>query len=569
MKLNTYFPIVDILKTYNKKDLPFDLVAGLATALLIIPNAMAAAMLANLPPQMGLYSAIIPLIIYSIMGSSRHLTIAPSSVVCLLIASAFTEMNLPDEQYIECAVLLSLLSGIILFILGLLKAGFIENLLSNTVVRGFVSAAAFMIAVSQLKNFTGIEINDHHTIFGTIYELLVRFKEISIPTVIIGIISIGIIYFIRKITKLFPGSLAAIIAGIISVYFWELSSKGVSVVGFMPSGLPVFELNDLISILSQERAELKYLFNISLAIAIISFVQSISLAKSIAAKTGQTVDANQELLAIGSAKITCSLFHTFPASGSVAGTAANYDAGGKSSISSFFSSIIIGIIILFFTPVLYHIPRACLAAILIVAVAGLIDIKVYRHIFKSSKSDAFILGITFFVTLFFGVDMGIGTGIVWSIVMYLWRTALPNVVPIGRTEDENGQNIYRTVKRLDENIPLETFPGILILRIDSSLYFLNIKHVQTKITCFVHEGTDIKYIILDGEAINHMDYAAEEGLIKLIEDLKVNKCNFYFASLKSSVKEFLEHSGFIEFLGEDRFFETIEEAVKKIKNNDT
>ncbi|MEQ8220917.1 MAG: sulfate permease [Candidatus Eremiobacterota bacterium] len=564
MNLYKYFPIRDILRNYNKKDFTCDLIAGLATSLLIIPNAMAAAMLANLPPQMGLYSAIIPLIVYSIMGSSRHVSIAPSSVICLLIASSFTDMGLPLNQYIECAVLLSFISGAMLFFMGLLKAGFIENLLSNTVVRGFVAAAAIMIAVSQLKNFTGIELHDHPTIFGTIYELLLRFKDINIMTVIIGIISIGIIYFIRKITKLFPGSLGAIIAGITAVYFLELSSKGVAVVGSMAGGLPSFQFNDLILILGQERADLKYLFNIGIAITIISFVQSISLAKSIAAKTGQTVDANQELLALGSASIACSLFHTFPASGSVAGTASNYDAEGKSNVSSFISSVIIGIIILFFLPLLCHIPKACLAAVLIVTVAGLIDIKSYRHIFKSSKSDAFILVITFFVTLLFGVDMGIGTGIVLSIVLYLWRTALPNVMPLGRREGENGQYIYRTVKRLDEDIPLDTFSGILILRIDASLYFLNIKHVQIKITSLVYEGTDIKHIILDGEGINHIDYAAEEGLRKLIEDLKINKCNFYFALLKSSVKEFFKNSGFIEFLGEDRFFEKIEDAVKGI-----
>jgi SulP family sulfate permease len=568
MNLNKYFPITGILKTYNKKDLTCDLIAGLTTALLLIPNAMAAAMLANLPPRMGLYAAIIPLIVYSIMGSSRHLAIAPSSVVCLLIASSFTEMNLPQEQYIECAVLLSFISGIIMIIMGVFKSGFIENFLSNTVVSGFVAAAAFMIAVSQLKNFTGVQLHDHHIIFGTIYELIVRFGEINMPTLIIGIISIGIIYFIRKITKLFPASLAAIIAGILSVYFLELSSKGVAVVGSMTGDLPSFQLNDLISILSQDRGELKYLFNISLAIAIISFAQSISLAKAIASKTGQTIDADQELLALGTANLTCSLFHTFPVAGSVAGTAANYDAGGKSNVSSLITSIIIGIIVLFFTPVLYHIPKACLASILIVAVAGLIDIKSYRHVFKVSGSDGFILVITFLVTLLFGADMGIAAGVAGSIVMYLWRTALPNVLPLGRTAGEYGQNIYRTVKRLDELVPLETFSGILIIRIDSSLYFLNIKHVQMKIVSLLSEGKDINNIILDCEAINHMDYAAEQGLKKLIEDLKLHKCNFYFASLKSSVKEFFKNSGFMEFLGEDRFFETIEEAVKKIKNND-
>jgi len=549
--LKSLFPIIKTFTTYKKEYFSGDLMAGLTTAVMLIPQGMAYAMIAGLPPINGLYASIIPVFTYALMGTSGQLSVGPVAMVSLLVASTLGAFNLTPDEYILHATLLSLMAGLLLLLMGFFMLGFLDNFLSHSVISAFTSAAAIIIGMSQLKHFIGVKLGDHHIVFETLYEAIKRGGEINISTLIIGIISAGIIYGLKKVNKKIPGALIAILTGMLTVYFLKLTDRGVAVVGHIPKGFPPFSLPEL------DFQVMPSLIGAAFIISIVGFMESISVAKGIAIKTRDKIDANQELIALGGANLAGSFFTAYPVTGGFSRTAVNYEAGAKTGIASIITALTIGLTVMFLTPYLYYIPKACLAAVIMVAVFGLIDIKGAKHTFKVKKKDGYVLVITFLATLLMGIEQGILVGVITSLALFVWRTVRPHVAVLGKVP---GEDIYRNVERYE----VETWPHTGILRIDASLYFANAKFLENKVLELMAQKKEMKYFILDASGINDIDASAEGSLRELITNLKAQECDFYIASVKGPVRDIFKVSGFYDFMGEDHFFETPGQAVEFI-----
>ena len=553
-KITSFIPIIKTLTSYKKEYITGDLLAGLTTAVMLIPQGMAYAMLGNLPPITGLYASIIPLFVYAILGSSGQLSVGPVAMVSLLVASFLGPLNLSPEEYILHATFLALMIGVLLLLMGLFRLGFLDNFLSHSVLNGFTSAAALIIGTSQLKHLIGINLENHHIIFVTLYEAIKNIGEANRYTVIIGLAAIGIIYGLKKVNKKIPGALIAIIFGVASVYFFNLTEKNVSVVGNIPGGFPPLHVPEF------DFQRFTSLLVPALIMGIVGFMESISIAKAIATRTGQKLDANQELTALGSANIAGAFFKAYPVAGGFGRSAVNYEAGANTGIASIITAASISLTVLFLTPYLYYIPRACLAAVIMVAVLGLIDLKGFRRTFKVKKSDGYVLVITFIATLLIGIEQGILTGVIASLALFIWRSVTPHMAVLGKLPGE--EDIYRNVDRYE----VETWPHIGILRIDASLYFANAKYLETKIMELIFEKKEMKYFILDASGINDVDASAEETLRELVTNLKAHECEFFIAGAKGPVRDVFNVSGFYKFLGEDHFFKTISQAVDEVNS---
>ncbi|HPZ09352.1 MAG TPA: sulfate permease [Candidatus Eremiobacteraeota bacterium] len=551
-KIFSIFPLLDSLRNYSKEDFTGDLTAGLTIAVLLIPQGMAYAMIAGLPPVAGLYASIVPVAIYAIMGTSRQLSVGPVAIISLLVASSLAELNLTGDEYMVYAIVLALLSGLLLLLMGLFRIGFLDNFLSHSMISGYTSAAAIIIGMSQLKHLTGLKLQDHHIVFVTLYETIKQFNEINWITFITGIISIGIIYLLKNINKKIPGALIAIVLGMLTVYYGGLSAS-ISVIGDVPKGFPPFRIQELdFKIISD-------LFIVALIIGVVGFMESISVAKAIATRTRHNIDANKELIGLGLANIGGSFFSAYPVTGGFSRTAVNYEAGARTGMASIITAVFIAITVVFFTPYLYYIPKVCLAAVIMVAVIGLIDIKGANHTFKVNRKDGYVLVITFLTTLLIGVEQGILVGVITSLALFIWRTARPHVAVLGKMPESD--EIYRNVERFPEAV---TWPHIGILRVDASLYFANVRFLENKVIQLLSEKKEMKYFILDGSGINDIDASGEETLRGIVSNLKIQGCKFYIASLKGPVRDVLTNAGFYNFLGQDYFFDTISQAVKKI-----
>lgn len=555
-KIFSLFPLLDCLRRYSKEDITGDLTAGITIAVLLIPQGMAYAMIAGLPPVTGLYASIIPVAIYAIMGTSRQLSVGPVAIVSLMVASSLSELHLTQEDYITHAIFLSLISGILLLLMGLFRTGFLDNFLSHSMISGYTSAAAIIIGMSQLKHLTGVKIQDNHIIFVTLYETIKHIDEIKWPALITGLVSIGIICLLKNINKKIPGALIAIILGMSAVYYGGLSGS-ISVIGDVPKGFPPFHVPEL------DFKVIPNLFLVALTIGVVGFMESISVAKAIAARTRHNIDANRELIALGLSNIGGAFFSAYPATGGFSRTAVNYEAGARTGVASLITAGVIAITVAFFTPFLYYIPRTCLAAVIMVAVIGLIDIKGAIHTFRVKRKDGYVLVITFLTTLLIGVEQGILTGVITSLALFIWRTARPHVAVLGKIPDSD--DIYRNVERFPEVI---TWPHIGILRVDASLYFANAKFLENKIIQLLSEKKEMKYFILDGSGINDIDASAEETLRGLVSNLKTQGCEFYIASLKGPVRDVMKAADFYSFLGENHFFDSISQAVKMVKSEE-
>ncbi len=551
-KIFSLFPILDCLRKYSKEDITGDLTAGITITVLLIPQAMAYAMIAGLPPVTGLYASIVPLAIYAIMGTSRQLSVGPVAIVSLMVASSLAGFNLTQEEYIAHAIFLSLISGILLLLMGIFRTGFLDNFLSHSMISGYTSAAAIIIGMSQLKHLTGVNIRDHHIVFVTLYETIKHVNEIKWPALVMGLISIGIIYVLKHINRKIPGPLIAIVLGMLTVYYGNLS-ENISVIGNVPKGFPPFRIPELDFKLIPD------LFLVALTVGIVGFMESISVAKAIAARTRHNIDANRELIALGLANTGGAFFSAYPVTGGFSRTAVNYEAGARTGMASIITATAIALTVAFLTPYLYYIPGTCLAAVIMVAVTGLIDIKGAIHTFRVKRKDGYILLITFLTTLFIGVEQGILTGVITSLALFIWRTARPHVAVLGKMPDSD--DIYRNVERFPEVI---TWTHIGILRVDASLYFANAKFLENKIIQLLSEKKEMKYFILDGSGINDIDASAEGTLRDIVNNLKLQGCEFYIASLKGPVRDVLKSSDFYSFLGEDHFFDTISQAVRKV-----
>ena len=552
-------PIFEWLPQYKKSDLKGDMWAGITVGIMLIPQGMAYAMIAGLPPIYGLYAAFIPQVVYSFFGTSRQLSVAPAAMISLLIGAGISEfVEHGSEAYIKMAILLALVVGLLQLLFGLFRMGFLVNFLSQPVISGYTSSAAIIIGLSQLKHLLGVDMPSSNLIHVIFKQTAANISEVHIQTIVIGVISIAIIIFLKKINKSLPGPIIIVILGVLVVSLFNLESTGIKAVGAVPGGLPSFSVPD-ISI-----SEITKLMPLALLISMVGFMESISVAKAIQLKKrNYRVSANKELVGLGFANIAGSFFGSFAVSGGFARTAVNEQAGANTNIASWISAGMVGMTLLFFTPLFYNLPNAILAAIIMVAVFGLIDIKTALLLFKTNKKDFAMLMVTFISTLIFGVQIGILTGVVLSLGLVIHRSVYPHLAELGKLPDTN---YYRNLSRFPEATERA---DALIFRFDSELYFANINYFRERLEQMtLKKGKDLKIVILNAQSIYAMDSSAAKGLEEIVDDFHGRGIEFYMTEVIGPVRDMLRKTGLFEKIGEDHFRMRIQDALDYFDDNE-
>lgn len=556
--MKQYLPFLDWIKNYKKEDFSGDLSAGLTVGVMLIPQGMAYSMLAGLPPIYGLYASTIPLIIYALFGTSRQLAVGPVAMVALLISSGVGALaELGSAEFIALAITLALMVGVIQFAMGAFRLGFLVNFLSHPVIAGFTSAAALIIGFSQLKHLLGINI-PRGKVHETLINVFQNYENINLPTLLIGAGAIILLLVIKRVGKKIPGPLVVVVLGIAVVYFLGLFDQGVKIVKEVPDGLPAFGLP------SFDLAKMQALLPIALTISFVGFMESIAVAKAIQNKhKNYEVSSNQELIGLGLANIFGSFFKAFPVTGGFSRTAVNDQAGAKTGLASIISAVLIILTLLFLTDYFYYLPKAVLAAIIMVAVFGLIDTAEAKHLWKTDKKDFILFMVTAIGTLSLGIEEGILIGVVLSMAMVIYRVSYPHIAELGRIPETN---IFRNVNRFDN---LEVQDDVLIARFDAQLYFANLGYFKDYLYKKLEERPNIKNFILDAGSINSIDSSALHMLKDLIIDLDQNGISFYIVELKGPIRDILVKNNIMIEDGQAHFFISTNDALAHINNHNS
>ena len=510
--MKTFIPILNWLPDYKSEYLKDDFIAGVTVAVLLIPQGMAYALIAGLPPIYGLYAALTPQIIYAFLGTSRQLAVGPVAMDSLLVAAGLGALSIVDsDQYIQTAILLALTIGAIQFLFGLLKMGFIVNFLSKPVISGFTSAAAIIICLNQLRHILGISISQSNKIHVFTSALMQSETPINLHSLIIGIVSIILLILIKGWSSKIPSALVIVVIGICWVTFTHQIQPSVAIVGNIPDGLPNFSFPPL------KWEIIKELIPISLTIALVAFMEAISIAKSIQEKhKTYEINPNQELLALGASNMIGSFFQSYPTTGGFSRTAVNNEAGAKTGVAALISALIVAIILTFFTDWFYYLPKSVLGAIIIVAVIKLIDYKYAIRLYKIRKDEFLVLLITFIATLFIGITEGILFGIIFSFLLLVYRTSKPHYAFLGRI---GSTNYFKNVKRFPDEVVLRD--DLIILRFDAQLFFGNIHFFKKLVFDSLNKNPrKVKGFIINARSMNYIDSTAIEQLIDIIEKIQ-------------------------------------------------
>ena len=542
------------LPAYRRAYLAGDLSAGITVGIMLIPQGMAYAMIAGLPPVFGLYAALIPQVIYALTGTSRQLAVGPVAMDSLLVASGLGALSLSGlDEYIAMAIFLALFMGVLQLTFGLLRMGFLVNFLSRPVISGFTSAAAIIIGLSQLKHLLGTQIDGSNQIHVLLANAIRTLGDTHFVTLLIGLSGIVLIRVLKQVAPRLPAALIAVVLGVLGVYFLKLNEAGVGIVGQVPGGLPSLEL----PVLDSQR--ISELFPIALALSLIAFMEAISVAKAVEEKRGETrVNANQELVALGLSNIVGSFFQSYPTTGGFSRTAVNDEAGANTGLAALVSSLVVGLTLLFLTPLFYFLPNAILASIIMVAVYGLIDLKYPRALWKNRKDEFVLLLATFLLTLSLGIKEGILLGVLFSLLLLVYRISKPHMAVLGRIR---GTDYFMNVARFSEEA--EEFGTILILRFDGQLFFGNKDYFSAQLRKQIaKKGPGLKTIILNAEAINYIDSTAVFMLKALIQELRREGIRFMLAGAIGPTRDILFTSGLIGEIGEENLFVRTKEAFE-------
>jgi SulP family sulfate permease len=567
--LTRYLPVLEWGRAYNGTLLTNDLVAAGIVTIMLIPQSLAYAMLAGLPPEVGLYASILPIIAYALFGTSRSLAVGPVAVISLMTLTAASSVAPPGSaEFIAAALVLALLSGLFLLLMGVLKLGFLANLLSHPVVSGFITASGIIIATSQLKAIFGISASGEAMpeLVGT---LLANLAETNLPTLVIGVVSTAFLFWVRKGLKpllmklgLQPrpadliakaGPIAAVAAATLAVVLLDLEERGVAIVGDIPQSLPPFTVPLFDAGLWQQLAIP------ALLLSIIGFVESVSVAQTLAAKKRQRINPDQELIGLGAANVAASFSGGYPVTGGFARSVVNFDAGAETPAAGAFTAVGIAIAALFLTPLLYSLPIATLAATIIVAVLSLVDLHTPLTIWRYSRADFAAMATTIGVTLLLGVEPGVIAGVGLSLALYLWRSSRPHAAIVGRVP-ETGH--FRNVKRHK----VITDPRILTIRVDESLTYLNARWLEEFVLEAVADQPEVKHLVLMSSAVNSIDASALESLEAINHRLADAGIKLHLSEVKGPVMDRLERSSFLDeltgevFLSQNEAFSTLLQA---------
>ncbi len=565
--LERYLPLVGSLRGYTGGLFARDLLAAVIVTIMLIPQSLAYALLAGLPPEMGLYASIVPLIAYALFGSSRTLSVGPVAVISLMTATAVGGVAASGTaDYATASIALALLSGAMLVALGLAGFGFLANFLSHPVVSGFITASGVLIGLSQLRHLLGIDAHGE-TLPSLLTSLAGHVADTNLFTLVVGAAALAVLVWSRRylagtlerfgmgarsadmLAK--AGPVLAIILTTLAAFWFGLEGRGVALVGDVPRGLPAFSLPNLGLSLWSELAVP------ALLIAIIGFVESVSVGKTLAAKRQQRVDPDRELIALGAANIGSGFSGGFPVTGGFSRSVVNFDAGAETQLASVMTALGIGLAALLLTPLLYFLPKATLAATIIVAVMSLIDIDLLKRAWHYSRSDFIAVATTIVITLLAGVELGVLSGILASISLHLHKTSQPHFAIVGAVP---GTEHFRNVERHQ----VVTHSNLVSIRIDESLYFANASYLEHVIDGVVMDREELEHVILQCSAVNEIDLSALEVLEDIDRRLSARKIQLHLSEVKGPVMDALQRTQFLSHLS-GRVFLTHHQAVEQLK----
>ena len=556
MNIKKVIPILEWLPNYNISYFKGDLVAGITVGIILIPQGIAYALIAGLPPIYGLYCALVPQIMYAIFGSSRQVAIGPVAMDSLIVATGVSTLALTgSESYIAIAILLALIVGVIQFILGIFSLGFIVNFLSKPVITGFTSAVALTIGINQFRNLFGVDFLQSDQIQFVILDIWQQIAQLNFNTTVIGLICVMSIILLRKINKKIPNALIVVIFGILIMKFFGKNMADVSIVKDIPSGLPSFAIPEF------DLDQIRELLPIAFTLVMVGYLETISIGKSLEAKQDEyRVRPNQELIALGLSNILGSFFKAYPSTSSFSRSAINAESGGKTGMAALISVLMVVITLLFLTPLFYYLPKTVLAAIIIVAVFGLINFKEAVFLWKANNLDFWLLIATFVSTLVFGIEYGIVVGVGLSLVVLIFRTSRPYVTELGKVPNSN---FYRNKNRFEE-VVLED--DVLVFRFDAQLFYANANYFRDNLDeMAAKKGKALKLIVLDSESINRIDSTGVEMLAERIKFYQKKGIKFYFAGVKGPVRDSLFNGGLLKIIDLNHFFMRANDAVKFYK----
>ena len=541
-----------------------DMIAGITVALVLIPQSMAYAQLAGLPEVFGLYISFLPVMIAALWGSSRQLQTGPVAVVSLMTATALatvvggTAQSNPElaAQYIPLAMLMALMVGLFQLFLGVFRLGVVVNFLSHPVIVGFTNAAAMVIGLSQLSKIFGVSMPgapSDHFLSVRIWGVVQQLGMTHLPTLLMGLGAFALMWGMKRYVPKLPGVLVAVVLTTLLSWMIGFEHIGGSVVGSIPQGLPGFQLPAL------DMEMVSILFPSVIVISLVGFMEAISIAKAMAAKTKHRIDPNQELIGQGLGNITGSFFQSYPASGSFSRSAVNLNAGAKTGFSSFVTAAIVVITLLFLTPLLYHLPKATLAAVIMMAVFGLINFKAIKHAWKANKHDGIASFVTFVATLGFAphLDQGILIGAGLAIILYLFRTMSPRVAFLGRHLDG-------TMRDITVHPDLPTDKRVVVMRFDGSLYFANVSYFEDALLEAAADNKEARFILVVGDGINQLDASGEEVLRHVVERMRDSGIIVVFSGLKRQVLRVMHRTKLFDIIGRENIFATEDMALESI-----
>lgn len=549
--LDRVLPASRWARSYRREDLRPDVSAGLTVAVLLIPQSMAYAALAGLPPQAGLYAAVVSLVVYAALGSSSFISVGPVAIDSLLVAAAVGPLAAGDtERYVALAAALAVLTGIVQVTMGVLRLGALVNFLSAPVISGFTSAAALTIGASQVKDLLGLDAKGGSGFLATLRAAAAALGTVHVPTLLIAATSLAFLVLARRHAPRLPAALVAVAVGTVTVLLLGLDERGVRILGEVPAGLPTPEL----PLLSAE--VVRQLAPAALTIAVISYMESISTAKAFAARSRQRVLPNQELLAVGAANLAAGLFRGFSVAGGFSRGAVNFRAGARTQLSGVVAALVLAVAVAFLTPAFFYLPKAVLAAVIVVAVASLVDLRGARHILRVQRADGLALAVTFLATLLLGVAEGLAVGVVLSLGLFVARTARPHVVEVGRVQ---GTSRYRNVERWSTSID----PRVAVLRMDSPLYFANAAFLHDRVQTLVASRPAVEHLLLVASAIGDIDASGAQLLTELDEELSAAGVMLHLITVRGPVRDVLANSGLWSRLADSgRVHPTVEAAVR-------
>lgn len=544
---------------------------------MLIPQSLAYALLAGLPPEMGIYASILPIVLYAVFGTSRALAVGPVAVVSLMTAAAISNLAEPGSpEYIAAAITLAFVSGLMLLALGVLRLGFLANFLSHPVISGFITASGILIAASQLKHILGISASGHN-LFELLASIATGVSDINWTTFAIGAGTTAFLFWVRQgwkrlllrfgasprladvVTK--AGPVVAVAATTLLVWWFNLSVlAGVRVVGAVPQGMPPLTMPSFSPELWQD------LISAAFLITLIGFVESVSVAQTLAAKRRQRIDPDQELIGLGMANIGASFTGGYPVTGGFSRSIVNFDAGAETPAAGALTALGLLFASLVLTPLIYHLPNATLAATIIVAVMSLVDFSILRKAWSYSKADFAAVAMTILGTLAFGVEVGVAAGVVLSALVYLFKTSRPHIAVVGQMPDTEH---YRNVTRHE----VITHDEVLSIRVDESLYYANARYLEDHIYRLIADRSDLQHVVLVCAAINSIDYSALESIEAIRDRLAEHGIALHLSEVKGPVMDRLQKTNFLEhmtgqvFLSQHQAIKTLVSEISAPKNS--